>query len=214
MVNLYCPFKGSRARIFLDFKKQLVCSHVIAAQEYTYGKSDNIKDTIHILAEFAESQELNTRILPGYLFNCDFFIPDAPDVLKKILDREYTLASSRYLLVQLHKQPSFLQELISEMGRFGIVMVQLHNLKKEENGKDNTPLGMLHMLKSEDITGRNGKHAKKTVFEMIKDGLVSFVGGVDIAKAYQVVEENFGPDTAESLFITNPRKVIMDELIY
>ncbi len=73
---------------------------------------------------------------------------------------------------------------------------------------------MLHMLKSEDITGRNGKHAKKTVFEMIKDGLVSFVGGVDIAKAYQVVEENFGPDTAESLFITNPRKVIMDELIY
>jgi hypothetical protein len=40
------------------------------------------------------------------------------------------------------------------------------------------------------------------------------VGGLDIAKAYQVVEENFGIEVAESLFITNPRKIILDELIY
>lgn len=214
MINLYCPFKGSRARIYRELKKQLVCSHVIATQEYTYGKSDDIEDNILILAEFAESQELDTRILPGYLLNCDFFIPDAPDVLKKILDREYTLASSRYLLVQLHKKPSYLQELISEMGRFGIVLVQLHNLKNDKCVKDNTPFGMLNMLNAEDITGRNGKKAKKTAFEMIKDGHVSFVGGLDIAKAYQVVEENFGIEVAESLFITNPRKIILNELIY
>lgn len=214
MVNLYCPFKGSRAKIYRDLIKQFDCSHVIATQEFTFGKSDDIEDNILILTEFAEEHELGTRIIPGYLLNCDFFIPDAQDVLKKILDREYTIASSRYLLVQIHKKPAFLQELISEMGRFGIILVQLHNLKKKDYDKETMPLGMLHMLKAEDIIGKNGIKAKKTAFEMIKDGLVTFVGGLDIAKAYLVVEANFGTDVAERLFNSNPHKVIMDKLIY
>ena len=72
---------------------------------------------------------------------------------------------------------------------------------------------MLNMLMRKTSPEEMAKKLK-TAFEMIKDGLVSFVGGLDIAKAYQVVEENFGIEVAESLFITNPRKIILDELIY
>ena len=214
MINLYCNFKGSRRKIYKDIKKQLTCSHIIPAQEFTFGMENKIEDIPLILGEFTENLGYETKVLPGYLFNCDFFIPDAQDIFKKILEREYTLANSRYLLIQIYKKPSFLQELIVEMGRFGLVMIQLHNLKQQGYVKGDLPFGLLHMLQAEDIIGKNGKGAKKAAFDMIQDGLVTFVGGLDIAKAYKVIEDTFGSNTAKNLFVNNPRKVILDEPIY
>lgn len=211
MINLYCEFKGSNRRILKEFKKQLNCSHIIATEEYTFGKRNDPSEISNILNEYADKAGYETKVLSGKLINCDFFLPDVPEVLKSTLEREYTLAKSRYLLVHLYKTPSFFNELVSEMGRLGIVMIQLHHLK---HGEYIETLGLLHMLDAKDICGKNGSKAQNKAFEMIKDGIVSFVGGCNITDAYNIVVDNFSRDTAYNLFVNNPSKVILDESIY
>lgn len=211
MINLYCEFKGSNRKILKDFKKQLNCSHIIAADEYTLGKTTETGVIYSILNEFTEQEGYDTKVLRGTLINCDFFLPDVPEVLKGILEREITLANSRYLLVHLYRRPSFYTELVSEMGRLGIAMIQLHHLRQ---GEFTETLGILNMLDTDDICGKNGTKAQNKAFELINDGQISFAGGSNIAEAYNFVTERFNRNIAYDLFVKNPSKVLLDENIY
>ncbi len=214
MINIYMDKKRKQNKVINDNK---MCSHTIAAFPFTLGKEFdyNPESKTLLLNKTASASGIETKFFAGVIINLDFFIPDVPEVLSNILERKFTLANSRYILVTCYRNilPSFWSELVTDLGRLGFVLIFLHDLKYEINAAAANTLGVLHMVSSRDVSGKNGVKIQNAALNLIKNGNVSFIGGDNLLTAYGTVENYFGHDVSETLFINNPGKILLDQSI-
>ncbi len=82
--------------------------------------------------------------------------------------------------------------------------------------------GVLLQLNAGSLTGVFGRHVKKVAWSFFKHHMVHFVASdchglgsrnLVLSKAYKAVKNRFGPETAESVFHTNPMRAVKGEPI-
>lgn len=201
MINLYCDFPSNKRKAYKILKEQKSLSQIFATKEFILGQTPSFD----LIDDFSFEMEIRTNLL----INCDFYLLDQLDLYEKIISREATIASSRYLLVKAKSLPSFFQALVTDLGKIGIVLVFLHNLADRLN-IDDFPLGVMHMLNTRDILSFT---KRKTSLSLIEKGYISFVGGTKIIKAKDLIEKNLGPETAFNIFYKNPASLLADKSI-
>jgi protein-tyrosine phosphatase len=142
----------------------------------------------------------------------------------------YTLAGSRYLLVELMPTslPPNLERVFSRLLDRGVVPVLAHPerhallLARLERLESWVARGVLVQLTADALTGRRGARVQGLAVELLRRRLAHFVAsdGHDpvrrpprLLDAYRAVHEGLSPQLADRLFIHNPRAVLEDRPI-
>ncbi|MDR0286743.1 MAG: hypothetical protein LBI03_03410 [Clostridiales bacterium] len=232
MLDLTCNILGGENRIKFFVKvlkeaKKINISHLSAGERYIYGEpflaDAYITEIIDSLNEISAELELGVTVLRGNILVGDCFLPS---VLKDV--ENMTVAGSRYLLIELpgYSIPAFWPEMCLEYSRMGIVIIcagaEKHPYIQENHGvlEEFASRGILFSLGCDSILGKNGEKAKAVAEIMIKKGLVTFVGSFSeneksklphFYRSYGTIAQNYGVETAQRLYITNPAKIIYNE---
>ncbi len=142
----------------------------------------------------------------------------------------YTLAGSRYLLVELMPAglPPHLERVWGGLLDRGLVPVLAHPERhallqaRPERLASWVKRGLLVQLTADALTGRRGARVQGLAAELLRRRLVHFVAsdGHDplrrpprLLEAYRAVHERLSPQLADRLFIHNPRAVLEDRPI-
>jgi len=224
------PSKASASGKMLSQMSYSGTTHIIATPRYVYGRDflsqEEITSQISDLNEYASNNDMVARVLPGAIIVADCFITQAYENL-----HEMTLASSRYLLLELvgYSIPSFWDELTLELARLGLVTVckcaETHPYIQQNTDtiQKMTSHGILFAISARSILGRNGKIAFQAANYMLEKNLASFICSdarspylhrTQLEKAFYLVTKKMGRETAERLFYTNPSKIIFNESIF
>ncbi len=149
------------------------------------------------------------------------------ETLPAVLERPaaYTLAGSRYLLVELMPAglPPHLERVWGGLLDRGLVPVLAHPERhallqtRPDRLASWVQRGVLVQVTADALTGRRGARVQGLAAELVRRRLVHFVAsdGHDpvprpprLLEAYRAVHEGFSPQLADRLFIQNPRAVL------
>jgi len=162
---------------------------------------------------------------------CDFHLSfdNLVDALES--PAKYTINGGRYLMVELPEMVS-LSAMSSAVNRLLDVRITPIVTHPERNPSVQTQLkvldewvrdGCLLQVTGQSLTGRFGSSAQKTAETLMNSNLVHFVASdahdckdrpPDLSGPYKVVENRWGSERAERLFVQNPGSVIWDEPIF
>lgn len=162
---------------------------------------------------------------------CDFHLNF--DNLTSALEHpsQYTVNSGRYLMVELPDLAS-LPVMRTVLGRLLAVRVVPVITHPERNGPLCANLAELQMwirdgcliqVTAQSFLGRFGNVAQRVAENLMNSGSVHFVASdahdcqdllLNLLPAYRHVTQNWGSETADTLFCYNPTAVIMDEPIF
>lgn len=151
-----------------------------------------------------------------------------PEALKA--PRAYTLAGSRYLLVELMAgaAPPHLERVWAGLLDQGLTPVIAHPERHPHLQQHPARLaawveqGCLAQITADSLTGRMGRRAQATAFDLLRAGLVHFIAsdGHDpiqrpprLLEAYRMICQMLSPPWADLLLIHNPGAVIEDQPI-
>lgn len=196
-------------------------SHICATPHIMDGLYDNKASRI---AEAID--ELRGRIACGIgiLFGADVRI--TLDIIDRIRREEIpTLNDSGFLLIELPPYiiPPNMDTLMLNFRRREITPIITHperHLRLMNNPSvivNLKAMGAMVQITAMSITGGFGNDVRRAALNMLKGGVVDFVASDAhdthrrppiLSKAYDEVGRQFGRDTAERLFIENPRRVI------
>ncbi|MCL5023288.1 MAG: hypothetical protein M1497_07965 [Nitrospirae bacterium] len=136
-----------------------------------------------------------------------------------------TLGDSGYLLIELpdYIVPPNLDALFYELAHQGITPVLTHPERHFRLMNDLDALrraraaGAMCQITAMSVTGGFGREVRKAAFAMIEAGAADFVASdahnADkrppvLSKAYEAVKKHFGGNTSDTLFLTNPGKIL------
>ena len=145
-----------------------------------------------------------------------YYTPDVLDKLEK--NRIPTLNNSRYALIEFSMNTSYrdIHSALSRILMLGItpVIALIERYDALENDEN-------RVLKPK-LFGERYKFMKKRAQYFLERDLVHVIASdmhnldgrpPHMAKAYDLVSQNYGEAKAQELFIDNPRKIVMDQLI-
>lgn len=189
-----------------------------ASKNWVYLK---VKELNRVLAE----NKVDITVYPG----CEAFISlELPDLLAS--GKCATLNGSQYLLVELpmYSMPLYTDAVLDELELQGITTVLAHPERYSEIINDPKLInkfldnGILIQINAGSITGRMGKRAQATAWELLNKRVVHFVSSdthnlhsrkPSLKTAYNMVAKRFGKDNADLLFSINPESIIKNESI-
>ena len=158
------------------------------------------------------------------------------DILEKLEKKEIpTLNDSRYALIEfsMHTPYREIHTGLSNIPMLGITPVIAH-IERYDALEDNekrvrelidmgcyTQINSYHVLKPKFFGERYGFMKKRARYFLERDlvhVIASDVHGLDVRppymeRAYGIVAKKYGAKKAKELFVENPRKIIMDQLI-
>jgi len=133
--------------------------------------------------------------------------------------------NGKYLLIELPmgQMPSEIGEIFFRITLEGITPILAHParnaviIQKPNVVYEFVNRGVLMQINSGSITGAFGRRVKETAFLLLKHNLVHFVASdchgvvsrpMSLKKSYREIEDSFGREMADELFITNPSKAV------
>lgn len=153
------------------------------------------------------------------------------DILEKVKSGEIlTLNNSDYVLIEF----SFTEELRKIKSGLNKFLLSGYNpilahverydelVKNPETLDELTEAGVYLQINADSLLGKLGGARRRFVKKLLKDGMVSFIASDAhdckkraplLSKAAAYVEKKYGRDTAERIFIENPKKVIDNIMI-
>ena|ERR1700676_1548196 len=187
--------------------------------------------TPHSNHEFAFRPELNRKRLAelndrlgGRLtlgLGCDFHL--SYDNLEDLrVDRsKYTINGNQYLLVEFANSsiPAATTDILYEMQLTGVIPIITHPernpilVHKPQRLAEFLRGGCLVQVTASSLTERFGKRAKAMSFDLLRKNWVHFIASdahsmegrpPALSEAYQILEKEFGRETADRLCIGNP----------
>lgn len=200
------------------FKEIVLTSHYIVNTKYV----SNVKEREQILTKV--KNELNDDEVKLYLGN-EVFVNNGKVLIHLLKQGDITtLNNSRYLLIEfpLNQKLRYIEDVIYELNEAGYIPVIAHP-ERYSHIKDNFDK-IYEFLEFDcrlqcnltSIVGYYGKHAKKTVKRLLKEGLVSFIStdfhhirdDKIIDKALKKLKRYVGSENVEKLLVTNPQAVL------
>lgn len=205
------------------FKHLVLTSHYIVNSEYT----SNVNDRLEILDKL--KQELKSDEIKLYLGN-EVFINNGKVLINLLKQGEITtLNNSRYLLVEfpLNQKFRYIEDVIYELNDAGYIPIIAHPERyayiKNDYNRIYEFLDFDCRLQCNltSIAGYYGKHAKKIVKKMLKEGIVSFVStdfhhirdDKTFDKSLKKLKKLVGEDGFKKVLEINPTKVLNDEAV-
>ncbi|KAA6464930.1 exopolysaccharide biosynthesis protein [Acidobacteria bacterium AB60] len=174
------------------------------------------------------NERLEGRLTLG--LGCDFHLSyeNLEDLRRD--QSKYTINGKQYLLVEFSDAsiPAVTSEILYDLQLNGLLPIITHPernpilVQNPRRLADWIRGGCLVQVTAASLTGRFGRRAKAMCFDLIQKNWVHFIasdahsmGGRPPAmrEAYQVLEQEFGRDTAERLCERNPRAAFYGELL-
>lgn len=138
-----------------------------------------------------------------------------------------TLAGSRYVLTEFSgsSEASYIRERLYSLLSHGYKPIVAHIERYECMRKDidlvedMIDMGALMQVNADSIIGKEGFGTKRYCSRLLKAGDIHFVGSdchgstervSRIGEAYDYVSRKEGEEYAKNIFITNPKKILMD----
>jgi protein-tyrosine phosphatase len=190
-----------------------------------YAYDDAIVD--RLIVEVSQEAGSSIRIHRGCDFHLNF------DNLSSALQNPapFTINSGRYLMVELPDFPSLpvMRTVLQRLVTIHVVPVITHperngpvcaNLSELENWVRD---GCLLQITAQSLLGRFGQTAKRVSETLMNSELVHFVASdahdchdrpPNLAPAYELVAQRWGPERADVLFTDHPTAVITNEQIF
>lgn len=136
--------------------------------------------------------------------------------------------NGKYLLMELPfgEIPVNMDEKFFHLSLEGVTTILAHPernaviLRKPQVAYEFVQRGVLIQLNAGSVTGDFGKQVKQVAFEMLNHQMVHFIASdchsaqgrsMRLSRAYKVVAQRWGRETAERLFETNPHKAVIGE---
>lgn len=203
--------------------------HIVATPHYIYGNTGYdfslIADKCNKLNKVVLNEGIDLTIHPG----CEVFLsPELPDLYEKGVIN--TLAGSVYMLIELPMMtiPIYTEDILYTLQLKGVVPIIAHPeryiefQKKPDILKSMVQRGILAQVNSGSLTGLYGKETQKVALKFLKMDIIHFIASdahtdrgrsPDLKKAVDIVEQKYGRDMTEELFIRNGMKILKNENI-
>ncbi|VNS07971.1 tyrosine-protein phosphatase CpsB [Streptococcus pneumoniae] len=189
-----------------------------------------------IAENFLQVREIAKEVASDLVIAYGAEIYYTPDVLDKLENNRIpTLNNSRYALIEFSMNTPYrdIHSALNKILMLGITPVIAHIERYDvlENNEKRvreligmgcyTQINSSHVLKSK-LFGEPYKFMKKRAQYFLERDLVHIIASdmhnVDgrpphMAEAYDLVSQKYGEAKAQELFIDNPRKIVMDQLI-
>lgn len=196
-------------------------SHIFATPHIMDGSYDNKR--ADIIAVF---NNLKTRIPEGITLFYGADVRVCLDMMKKIEMGEIpTLNGTGYLMLELpaYTLPPHIDNLIFNLRQRRIIPIITHPERHAILMRDISSLtkfrgyDAMFQITAMSITGDFGREVQKACLAMIKADLADFVATDAhdpmkrppiLSRAYDEIKRRFDNDTAESLFLHNPMKIM------
>lgn len=184
----------------------------------TYS-NQNVKEQFNFLNNYIISEKIDFKI---HLGNEIYLSEESMEGIKQ--GKAYTMANSRYLLVELpycHFYP-FHEVMLMELQKYGYKVVLAHVeryevfLNKPEKLMELNGKGIYSQITSRYIMDSK---TRKKALKLIESGLIYIVAsdGHDVVRrppvmkmAYEIVSRAFGEGCGKMLFLENPGMMIRD----
>lgn len=203
------------------FSDIVLTSHYIVNTKY----NSTVKTREDMLTKLKET--LNDNNIKLYLGN-EVFINNGKVLIQLLNSGEITtLNGSRYLLVEfpLNQKLRYIEDVICELNEAGYIPIIAHPERYSyiQNDFDKIyeflDFDCRLQCNLTSIEGYYGKHAKKLVKKMLKEGLVSFIStdfhhihdDNTFDKSLKKFKKFVGNAEFERLLVTNPKKVLDNE---
>jgi protein-tyrosine phosphatase len=195
-------------------------THVVATSHYSSHwrfQPEAVAAQAHQLRGLLAAERIPLTIGTG----CDFHVSYDNLAECKRTPRTFTINGGDYLLLELpdYALPINLPETLYELQLLGLTPILTHPERNPTLQADPNRMiewlrgGMLIQITAASIIGRFGKHAQKMSHQLLSDNWVHFVA-TDAhnltsrpphqREANDLVEQKYGADTAQRLFVDNP----------
>lgn len=205
------------------FKSIVLTSHYIVNTKY----NSSVKTRQEILDKLIA--EIHDGEIKLYLGN-EVFVNNGKVLIHLLKNGEIaTLNNSRYLLLEFPRNQKlrYIEDVIYELNEAGYIPIIAHPERYTfiQNNFDKIyeflEFDCRLQCNLASIVGYYGKHAKKTVKKLLKEGLVSFVStdfhnmkeDFDFEKSLKKLKKLIGNYNFEKVLVTNPEKVLNNELV-
>ncbi|MBI5182735.1 MAG: hypothetical protein HZA06_07510 [Nitrospirae bacterium] len=196
-------------------------SHIFATPHIMDGAYDNRAEDIAI-----PFTDLKNRLPEGLTLFYGADVRICPDIIKRIEEGNIpTLNGSSYLMLELpaYTLPPHIDNLIFNLRQRKIIPIITHPERHAILMKDISALARfrgydaMFQITAMSLTGDFGREVQKASLAMIEAGLADFVATDAhdpkkrppiLSMAYEEVKRRFDNDTAEKLFLHNPRKIM------
>jgi protein-tyrosine phosphatase len=163
------------------------------------------------------------KLLPGIEI---FMTPETPADLAA--GRAWTLAGSRYILVEIPYQPwpVYTEQVLFELQVAGYTPILAHPERYVALQHDPNRMytlaerGVLGQVTGEALTGGNGAAVRECALTLLEHGLVQFIASDGhraasrrpvVAAGLALARERIGAEAAQALLTTNPQHILDDQ---
>jgi len=208
----------------LHLAKNEGVNEMILTPHFNSPRYDNrsVMANYNMLKDYIQTNKIDFEIHLGN----EIYLSEE-DIAAIVTGQAYTMASSRYLLIELpfHQFYPFHEMMIHDLLENGYRIILAH-VERYQIFEDKLQLlqefvkkGIYCQITADYIIN---KKTRKRAFKLIKSGLIHIVAsdGHNIATrppfmkaAYDIVYKTFGRECAQFLFVENPKLVIVDSVI-
>lgn len=206
------------------FTDIITTSHFI--KDGDYNASINYREKL--IDAFQSLLDENNIKLKLYNGAEAYITPDLPRLYSDELIP--TLAGSKYVLFELPMSQNaiYTENVINELEALGYFPIIAHPERYDfvknniEIARKWKQMGAYLQCNYGSLVGKYGTHAKKTIFKLLKEDLVSFLGTdthvantnySDIDKMMKILIKEVGIKKAKELTDENPSKIIRNEIV-
>ncbi len=213
----------------LKMAEENVTGHIFVTPHYIHNELDNntsiVREKYNELVSLAVEKGINVKLYPG----SEVFIHhEIPELLEA--GAICTLNNSSYVLIEFPMEsiPVYTDEILYRMELKGYIPIIAHPERNKDIANNPNLLydlverGVLAQVNSTSLTGLYGSKVFQTALTLIKHRMVHFVASdahtmsgraPRLKKAFEIVAEREGKDTALKLFVENGMAVINNESI-
>ncbi len=202
---------------------------IIATPHYIYGANKYNKDELYSryidVVKLIEKQGIEIELYLGNELLLDEYVVDS-----LLSDDSYTLANTKYILVELPMtgMPVYTENVLSELISSGYRPIIAHPERYTEIQENPNCLlnlieiGCITQINSTSLLGLSGYKCQDTAKVLLNNDLVSLISSDShsdrqrsprLTESYEMVKKFYGDEQANRLFFYNPQKVLEDEAL-
>ena len=199
----------------------LTTSH--SAEWYQLGPLARMRTEVAALQGALDAAGISLTLRPGLEI---FMTPETPADLAT--GRAWTLAGSRYILVEIPYQPwpAYAEQVLFELQVAGYTPILAHPERYVALHHDPNLMytlaerGVLGQVTGEALVGGNGAAVRQCAITLLEHGLVQFIASdghraatrrPTVAAGLALASERIGAEAARAMLTTNPQHILDDQ---
>ena len=192
---------------------------------YPYGfinPAEKIRSLFEDFKEIVKEAGIPVKLYPG----CEYLYRDR-DSFEEELEEITTLNDTRYLLMEFYfnVEDQIIYEAVKVVMKHQLIPVIAHPERYEaiqisdHLAKDIIDMGGMLQMNKGSISGKYGRMARDTIYELLDHDLITFIGsdGHDPSRRnarmyqdYRIISELYGNKRANRIFKENPRRMLQN----